>query len=52
MPKSRANEELATVQWTVCTRILVKNVLSHHCKLMDYHYPPGFHHVVSAVLTL
>ena len=40
------------LRWSVCTRILVKNVLSHYCKLRDYHYPPGFHHVVSAVLTL
>lgn len=35
---------------SVCTRVLVKNVLSHYCKLRDYHYPPGFHHVVSVVL--
>lgn len=33
-------------------RIVVKNVLSHYYKLTDYHYPPGFHHVVSAVLVL
>lgn len=30
----------------------MKNFLSHYCKLRDYHYPSGFHHVVSALLTL
>lgn len=36
---------------SVCVRIRVRNVLSLHCKMEDYHDPPCFHHAVSAALT-